>query len=149
MKQFTSFLVIVFLFFACEKENESQQAGNISDPNVIQKEPKVPEDILSFLRTPEGLTITSFTEEGKNKTGLFSGYLFKFIPDGTVIASNAVQKISGRYSVFKDDGKTELSMSFSGNNTFSELSDDWYFIQKSEKLVHFEDSGDILKFQKQ
>jgi hypothetical protein len=67
MKQFTSFFVIVFLFFACEKENESQQAGNTTDPNVIQKELKVPEDILLFFAPRKALQSLHLLRKGKTK----------------------------------------------------------------------------------
>jgi len=69
--------------------------------------------------------------------------------DGTVSATDAGKTVNGSYAVFRDDGKTELSMSFPDDPSFRELNDDWYFISFHQNLIRFNDGGDLLEFQQQ
>jgi len=88
--------------------------------------------------------ITRFIEDGRDETSRFEGFEFNFTTDGTVLASSASQEISGTYRVFRDDGKTELGMTFPSNSALYELTDDWYFRVKTVQDIQFEDSGDQL-----
>ncbi|HBH22472.1 MAG TPA: hypothetical protein DDY13_03520, partial [Cytophagales bacterium] len=84
-----------------------------------------------------------------NETYLFDSYLFVFNSDETVSATDANETIQGSYSVFRDDGRIELRMNFFNNPGFTELNDDWYFISINQKIIRFDDSGDMLEFQQQ
>ena len=64
-------------------------------------------------------------------------------------AERTNESINGTYLVFRDDNRTELQMTFPGNSALRELSDDWYFISQNANTISFDDSGDILQFQKQ
>lgn len=104
--------------------------------------------VKTSLTNNNGLKIIEFIEDGENETAYVGDFVYIFNEQGTVIASRDGQTISGTYSTFKDDGKTELRMSFPVDSPLKELSDDWYFISNENNIMHFEDSGDILKFEK-
>jgi hypothetical protein len=102
-----------------------------------------------------GLTIALFIEDGDDKTSLFSNYVFVFNNNGTVIASNANQDVSGTFNVFEDDNRFELALNFPANPEFSELNDDWYFVMENDSNIRFDDDDDddgdgdnIIVFQK-
>jgi hypothetical protein len=106
------------------------------------------ENLNNALQFSGGYSITTFIEEGEDKTPFFNQYSFVFSSNGTVTATSASQTRSGQYSVFIDDGRTELSMFFpNATGEFSELNDDWYFISNINNTIRFEDNGDLLIFQ--
>jgi len=93
------------------------------------------------------LRIVEFREDGDDETDEFAGYRFDFRSDGKVIATRSDGSVEGSYSVFRDDGKTELSMRFPRVGEFYELSDDWYFVSQENGRFFFEDRPDVLTFQ--
>lgn len=125
MKRIFFLLGVVFTLGACQKQKE-----------------------ISSLTTDNGLKIIEFIEDGENETAYVSDFVFVFNDQGSVTATRNGQSITGTYSTFKDDGKTELKMSFPLDSELKELSDDWYFISDENNIIHFQDSGDILKFEK-
>ena len=106
-------------------------------------------ELTAALTVADGLIISEFIEEGVNETDSFLDYLFVFDADGTVSATKTGHSISGTYRVFTDDGKTELMMTFPNSSELNELTDDWYFISKSDNTLKFDDRGDVLEFQQQ
>jgi hypothetical protein len=70
------------------------------------------QQITTSLTTDNGLKIIEFIEDGENETSDVGDFVFVFNEQGIVTASRDGQTISGTYSTFKDDGKTELRMSF-------------------------------------
>ena len=127
---------ILFALTACERED------NLSPQNSA-------ESINASLTLPDGLIITEFVEDGRDKTAIFSPYTFLFNSNGSVTASKTGTSINGTYLVFKEDGRVELRMDFPESSELYELSDDWYFISQSGNTIRFEDSGDKLVFQQQ
>lgn len=105
--------------------------------------------VNDFLKNQNGLRITELIEEGTNKTTQFSPYLFVFNENGTVTATRSRETINGIFLVFRDDNRTEIRMTFPNNSFHFELSDDWYFVSQNATTIRFEDSGDIVQFQKQ
>lgn len=133
---FLSFSVCIALI-SCQKENlPESESGN----NVAQ--------VTESLTNSQGLFITEFREEGKDKTSWFLTYMFTFKTDGTVTAVSPQNTVTGTYLIFTDDGRTELKMTFPTVDKYDELTDDWYFISKDENFITFSDGEDILKFQK-
>jgi hypothetical protein len=124
-----------------------QTAGSISNP------PPTPgmnqADLIATMISPNGLRITKFTEDGTDMTTLFSPYLFVFQSNGSVSASKTGEIVNGTYSVFTDDGRVELRMSFPINSALSELRDDWYFSKLNGNVLRFADAGDVLSFELQ
>ncbi len=133
MKKLFTLLLIAVVFVSCEK-NDSTNA-NIANLN-------------SALQLSGGYSIATIIEDGEDKTSFFSQYLFVFSSNGTVTATSASQTRTGQYSVFEDDGRTELRMFFPNTTgEFSEINDDWYFISNNNNTIRFEESGDLLIFQ--
>lgn len=105
------------------------------------------ETVISFLIEPDGLIISEFIEDGRNKTSIFRPYVFFFNSDGFVTATKDRESILGSFYVFRDDGRVELRMDFPLDSELYELTDDWYFFFQRGKLIRFDDSGDIIEFQ--
>lgn len=135
MKPLVVAACILFITTACQQEDRVTPAN----PSV--------ETLNAALTVAGGLRISEFVEDGRDKTASVRPYLIVFSANGTVTASGTDQSAEGTYSVFRDDGRTELRMTFSGNADLAELSDDWYFISKTDGLIRFEDDRDILVFE--
>jgi len=134
-----------FIFILCCSIGLSscQQEDNISSKTDSVS------SVNQFLTTANGVRINEFKEEGINKTNDFDDYLFFFDPNGSVSARRTGESIHGTYLVFRDDNRTEIRLRFPNNSNLLELNDDWYFISQNENVIRFEDSGDIVQFQKQ
>jgi len=126
-----------------------QTAGSGSNPPPPSGSGTTRDDLLSLMTSPNGLKITKFTEEGLDMTSWFNPYLFVFQSNGTVTASKTGEIVNGTYSVFTDDGRVELRMSFPMNSALQELRDDWYFIKVNGNVLRFADAGDVLRFELQ
>lgn len=86
-------------------------------------------------------------DDGENETAEVANFHFSFNVDGSVIAISTVdstQTFEGMYSVFFDDGQSELSMSFPNVGALDDLNDDWYFVEGTTSLLVFEDLSDNL-----
>jgi hypothetical protein len=94
LKQILS-VAIVLQFISCQK-------------NDVEK-------LESDLTFKNGLVITQFIEDGENEIEEVNDYVFTFLDkgEGNAVKNNTTTK--GTYKVFKDDGKTELSISFANN----------------------------------
>jgi hypothetical protein len=129
--------------------NENTSTQNYSINNQKSQTNASISSIKEFLENPKGFRISELIEEGTNKTSKFRPYLFVFNENGTVTAAQSNKIINGTYLVFIDDNKIELRMNFPNNSILNELSDDWYFNFKNANSIRFEDSGDIVQFQKE
>ncbi|EON76886.1 hypothetical protein ADIS_2632 [Lunatimonas lonarensis] len=114
------------------------------EPESVTLQQSDPGSLVAQLIAASELTVATFIEDGRDKTDEFSGFRFDFRSDGTVIATRGEEIVSGTYRVFRDDGKTELSMWFPARFPFYELSDDWYFRSKDESRINFDDDDDRL-----
>lgn len=131
---FLSFSVFISLI-SCQKENlPESESGN----NVAQ--------VTESLTNSQGLFITEFREEGKDKTSWFLTYMFTFKTDGTVTAVSPQNTVTGTYLIFTDDGRTELKMTFPTVDKFDELTDDWYLVFHDDITIRWQDGDDILQF---
>lgn len=101
--------------------------------------------IEEFLTSKNSWRITEFIEDGEDETSDFQGYVFSFETNGNVLVTGNGTNLTGTYKVFKDDGKVELGMTFPAGDPFDELTDDWYYISRSENNIRFSDDGDVLE----
>ena len=135
-----SLLLLVGLMFSC---------------GLTPSEPILPEETLTTkcsslsglvetLKDSDDWKITSFIEDGKDETFKFTLFTFNFQSNGQLVATSDGQTVNGTYRVFCDDGKLEMSMSFSADSPLRELNDDWYFLSQSGRCLLFEDDGDQL-----
>ena len=97
----------------------------------------------------ETWSIIQFIEDGEDETADVRGFLFVFQSDNPVTATRGSEVLTGTYSLFVDDGRTELAMNFDLTSPLYELTDDWYFVLENQTQLQFADDDDVLVFERQ
>ncbi|MGB5647769.1 hypothetical protein [Muriicola sp.] len=109
--------------------------------------------------------ISSFIESGTDETDDFTGYVFTFNSDGSLVADNGTMTVSGTWSVTSDDSSDDdddydsdddidFNIFFAAPPTFEELTEDWDIVSRSASRIELIDiSGgnggtDTLTFEK-
>lgn len=149
-----SFLVIIcfnLIFSAC---SNSDDHGDVNDNS---------EQITQVENTVESGTwrITNFIDSGKNETSDFTGYNFSFNSDGSLVATNGTDTLTGTWSVTDDSSSSSnddidfnIFFPVQDTNDFEDLNDDWDIISyTSVKIELIDISGgnggtDNLTFEK-
>jgi len=141
MKNSIKLLAIVLLissgFISCKKDDDS------ATPST------------SAYFTQGKWRVTLYNDSGNNETHHFSGYEFVFSSGGIVSATKAgATTITGTWSTGSDDSQNKLYLTFTSNNDFIEITDDWHILQQTSTKIQLEDvSGgnggiDLLTFEK-
>ncbi|MBK7965114.1 MAG: hypothetical protein IPK10_07355 [Bacteroidetes bacterium] len=96
-----------------------------------------------------------FNDNGNDETNHFNAYEFTFNSGGIVTATRSGgTTVTGTWSSGFDDNQNKLYLTFTTNNDFIEISDDWHIIQQSSVKIQLQDvSGgnggtDLLTFEK-
>jgi hypothetical protein len=105
--------------------------------------------------------ITSFIEDGVNRTQYFTGFIFTFQSGGVLVASNGTETHTGAWSVTTDDqdddspsNSLDFNIIFTAPETFTEISEDWDIISRSANKISLrhvsggDSSVDTLVFEK-
>ena len=109
--------------------------------------------------------ITNFNDSGQNETSDFNGYNFTFNVDGSLVASNGSNTVTGTWSVTDDSNSSDDSSSdddidfniffpVPDSNDFEDLNDDWDVVTTSSNRIELIDiSGgnggtDMLTFER-
>ncbi len=109
--------------------------------------------------------ITNFNDSGQNETSDFNGYDFTFNSDGSLVATNGSNTVTGTWSVTDDSNSSDDSSSdddidfniffpVPDSNDFEDLNDDWDVVTTTSTRIELIDiSGgnggtDTLVFQK-
>ena len=107
--------------------------------------------------------ITYYFDSEKEETSDYTGYVFTFGSDGTVIATNGTMEVTGTWSVTDsdssdddsfDDSDVDFNLFFATPADFEELSDDWDILEYSANRIRLIDvsggdgSTDYLTFEK-
>ncbi len=109
--------------------------------------------------------ITNFNDSGQNETSDFNGYEFTFNTDGSLVATNGSNTITGTWSVTDDNNSNDDSSSNDDidfniffpvpeSSDFEDLNDDWDIVSTSSTKIELIDvSGgnggtDTLTFEK-
>lgn len=125
------------------------------------------QQIAQIQNTAESGTwrITNFVDSGQNETSDFTGYNFSFNSDGTLVATNGSNTVSGTWSVTDDDSSDDDSSSSDDidfniffpvpeSNNFEDLNDDWDIVTTTSNRIELIDiSGgnggtDLLTFER-
>lgn len=125
------------------------------------------QQIAQIQNTAESGTwrITNFVDSGQNETSDFAGYNFSFNSDGTLVATNGSNTVSGTWSVTDDDSSDDDSSSSDDidfniffpvpeSNNFEDLNDHWDIVTTSSNRIELIDiSGgnggtDLLTFER-
>lgn len=151
LKAILVFFIYTGLAMSCDKDDDdnSQQQNT----NVTQ--------IINTAQSGNW-KITYFFDSDHEETGHFTGYVFTFNDNGSLVAVNGSTTITGTWSVTdsnsSDDdggsGDTDFNIFFASPNDFEDLSDDWHIISVSSSKIELIDvSGgnggtDYLTFEK-
>tara|TARA_R110002051_G_scaffold183039_3_gene252548 strand:- start:719 stop:1144 length:426 start_codon:yes stop_codon:yes gene_type:complete len=109
--------------------------------------------------------ITNFNDSGQNETSDFNGYDFSFNSDGSLVATNGSNTMTGTWSVTDDSNSSDDSSSdddidfniffpVPDSNDFEDLNDDWDIVTTTSTRIELIDiSGgnggtDMLTFEK-
>ncbi|NDI97518.1 hypothetical protein GWA97_00320 [Flavobacterium sp. LaA7.5] len=141
---------LLVLGTSCSSDDDN---GSVNNGNVNQ-----------IINTAKAGTwrITTFSEEGNDETGHFTGYSFTFNDNSVLTATNGSNTHTGTWSVTtsdsNDDDNSESDINFNigfvSPEEFNDLSDDWDIIEYSSSVIKLIDvSGgnggtDYLTFEK-
>lgn len=109
--------------------------------------------------------ISNFNDSGQNETSDFNGYNFSFNADGSLVATNGSNTMTGTWSVTDDSNSSDDSSSdddidfniffpVSDSNDFEDLNDDWNVVTTTSTRIELIDiSGgnggtDLLTFER-
>ncbi|MCK0108167.1 hypothetical protein MWU58_02550 [Flavobacteriaceae bacterium S0825] len=153
MKKRIYFSFLVMLCFSLMSLTCSNDDENVNDNN---------QQISQIENIVESGTwrITNYIDSGENETSDFTGYNFSFNSDGSLIASNGTNTLTGTWSITDDSSSSDDDIDFniffpvSDNNDFEDLNDDWDIISNTSTKIELIDiSGgnggtDNLTFEK-
>ncbi len=95
--------------------------------------------------------ITNFNDSGQDETSDFAGYSFTFNSDGSLVATNGTNILTGSWSVSEsssssdDDDYSEDDVDFniffavSDSSDFEDLNDDWDVVSSSASKIELLD----------
>lgn len=127
-------LTAVILFMAACDFDDNGPSGDLNETRSLIAEEGAPASPESGQtgQTEGGWVITSFIEDGRDITGQFAGYSFRFYGDGQFQLLNPSEEVTlGSYRIFMDDGVQEFEISLPTGLPYHvrELDDDWYVEQ--------------------
>ena len=99
--------------------------------------------------------VSSYKERGTDHTSFFSGYVFDFNENSTLIVAKGSASYTGTWNELTDSGKKKLDLYIAANSYFEEISDDWDIISKSNTLIELQHTSggdghqDFLTFKAQ
>lgn len=155
----TSILTIIMsaaLVASCSSDDDNDDINNQNDSA----------DQITEIAQNGTWEITQFIDSGDDETSDFSGFVFTFNTDGTVIANRGELSVSGTWSVNDssnssddDDGSSDdvdfnLFFDVPETNDFEDLNDDWDLVSATNSRIELIDvSGgnggtDTLVFEK-
>lgn len=138
---FLGFLTIVLTFTGCSKDSD-----NVDD-NTDLARLQADIEVMTNDVTSGSWVITNFIDSDKNETANFTGYGFTFNSDGSLVADDGANSVTGTWSITIDDDSNDGSNSDSSDDsndddcnscTISQLTDvlttcsNW-FVEKLER----------------
>lgn len=147
-------LIVSFFVTSCSSDDDTTSANDNS------------QQIAGIVSTVQSGSwrITNFNDSGQDETADFNGYNFTFNSDGSLVATNGSNTLTGTWSVLDDsnssDSSSEDDIDFNiffpvpDSNDFEDLNDDWDIVSTSSTRIELIDvSGgnggtDRLTFEK-
>jgi hypothetical protein len=154
MKILLKATLVIFIYtglaMSCNKDDDNSQQQNTTIPQTINT------------AQSGSWKVTYFFDSDHEETGHFTGYVFTFNENGSLVAVKGSTTVTGTWSVTDsnssdDDGgsnDTDFNIFFASPADFEDLSDDWDIISVSNSKIELTDvSGgnggtDFLTFQK-
>ncbi len=155
-KKFKNLALIIFvaMLSACSSDDDEMNNSNNLNSQIQE---------ITDLAMSGSWVIASFIDSGVDETDDFSGYVFTFDADGSLMATDGTTTIEGSWSITDDDSSDDDSMDdnddidfnifFASPSNFSELTEDWEIVSLSStriELIHISggDGGtDTLVFE--
>ncbi|TQO37042.1 hypothetical protein GQ41_1637 [Arenibacter algicola] len=152
-KRFYVSILVMLCFYTLSSCSNNDDDGGLNNNS---------EQLAQVENTVESGTwrITNFIDSGENETSDFAGYNFSFNSDGSLVATNGTDTLTGTWSVTDDSSSSDDDIDFNiffpvlDTNDFEDLNDDWDIISyTSTKIVLIDISGgnggtDNLTFEK-
>jgi hypothetical protein len=140
-----SVILVAFILMAL---GISSCSSDTADDNLQNSEASV--QAITNLAVSGTWSISSFVDSGTDETNNFNGYGFTFNSDGSLLAENGLETITGTWSVTSDDSSDDsddydssddidFNLFFSAPPDFAELSEDWDIVSRSAsriELIH-------------
>lgn len=153
MGKLNLFAAGVFLFALTTSCGSDDDNGSVNNGNINQ---------ITNIVKDGTWKITTFSEDGNDETGNFTGYNFTFGNNNVLTASNGTDTNTGTWSVTSSDSNDDdnsdndidFNIGFVSPQEFADLSDDWDIIEYSSDVIKLIDvSGgnggtDYLTFEK-
>ncbi len=154
MKILLKATLVIFIYtglaMSCNKDDDNSQQQNTTIPQTINT------------AQSGSWKVTYFFDSDHEETGHFTGYVFTFNENGSLVAVKGSTTVTGTWSVTDsnssdDDGgsnDTDFNIFFASPADFEDLSDDWDIISVTNSKIELTDvSGgnggtDFLTFQK-
>ncbi|MDT0556091.1 hypothetical protein [Patiriisocius hiemis] len=148
-------ICITFLFVSCDTDDSnSDNNGNSSA------------DQVTMIAQQGTWRITNYNDSGDDETSDFAGYSFSFNEDGSLVATNGTNTVTGTWSVDDsndssdddsgtDDDDFNIFFPVPEDNDFEDLNDDWDIVSVTNNRIELFDvsggdgSTDRLTFEKE
>ncbi len=149
LKAVLAIFIYTGLAMSCDKDDDNSQQQNTTTQTINTAQ-------------SGSWKITYFFDSDHEETGHFTGYVFTFNENGSLVAVKGSTTVTGTWSVTDsnssdDDGgsnDTDFNIFFASPADFEDLSDDWDIISVSNSKIELTDvSGgnggtDFLTFEK-
>jgi hypothetical protein len=86
--------------------------------------------------------VSSYSDNGTDKTIDYNSFVFTFAANGTVSASNGILTANGTWKTQRDGGKHELDIEFTNPALFEPIDEDWEIVSQSATQVSLKDVND-------
>lgn len=86
--------------------------------------------------------ISSYSDNGTDKTANYSSFIFTFDANGAISAANGLLTAVGTWKTQKDNGKHELDLAFTSPPFFEEIEEDWEIVSQNPTQVSLKDVND-------
>lgn len=83
--------------------------------------------------------VTYYYDKTFDATASFSGYSFTFASGGTITAVKGASTVNGTWSSGNDDSKVKFVISFATPANFTEISNDWHVIERTDTKIRLQD----------
>ncbi len=134
-------LLLSFLFVGCTTDDAED---DLQDDNQQAQQ-------IESVAQSGSWRITNFNDSGQDETSDFAGYSFTFNSDGTLVATNGTNTLTGTWSVndssssSDDDDYSDDDLDFniffavSDSSDFEDLNDDWDVVSASASKIELID----------
>jgi hypothetical protein len=133
--KFGILFIVALTFMACSSDDNNNDTNNNNTNTEIQQ--------TSDLMTSSDWIITNFNDSGQDETSNFNGYTFSFNSNGTLVATNGSNMVSGTWSIVDDSSNDDsndnddidFNIFFASPDEFTDLSEDWNIVSKTNTVI--------------